>query len=53
MWFRNYPEFEAELKLLLDNPDLAKTMGEAGRAYVTREYAWPRVMDRLESAFLD
>ena len=48
LWFRNYPEFEEELLMLIEDPALAKTMGEAGRAYVTREYAWPRVMERLE-----
>lgn len=50
LWFRNYPEFEQELTLLLEDPALAKKMGAAGRAYVTREYAWSRVMQRLEEA---
>jgi glycosyltransferase involved in cell wall biosynthesis len=50
LWFRSYPEFEEELNLLLHDPDLATAMGAAGRAYVTRDYAWPRVMERLEAA---
>ena len=50
LWFLNYPEFEEELQLLLDDPGLTRKMGEAGRAYVREVYAWPRVMDRLEAA---
>lgn len=50
LWFRNYPEFEEELLRLLNDPGLAGAMGAAGRAYVTRRYAWPRVMGRLATA---
>lgn len=53
LWFRKYPEFEEELIFLLDHPEARRTMGEAGRAYVQREYAWPaierRFFDALES----
>ncbi len=50
LWFRNYPEFEAELLLMLDQERLRRRMGEAGRAFVLREYAWDRVLPRFFQA---
>jgi glycosyltransferase involved in cell wall biosynthesis len=50
LWFRNYPEFEEELLLLIDRPDLADAMGNAGRVYVQTEYAWDAVDRRLQAA---
>lgn len=50
LWFRNYPEFEEELVRLLDDAPLRKAMGEAGRQYVLREYAWDAVEKRFEAA---
>lgn len=50
LWFRNYPEFEEELLLLCRQPELRKAMGEAGRAYVELQYAWPAVRQRLLDA---
>jgi glycosyltransferase involved in cell wall biosynthesis len=50
LWFRSYPEFEESLALLLDRPETRRAMGAAGRAYVTREYAWPTVERRLLDA---
>lgn len=50
LWFRSYPEFEEELAMLLDHDDLRKAMGNAGREYVLREYAWPGVERRLLEA---
>lgn len=50
LWFRHCPDFEEELRLLLDNADLRRRMGEAGRRYVLREYAWPSVEKRLFAA---
>lgn len=50
LWFRHYPDFEESLHLLLDNPELSKKMGTAGRNYVLSEYAWPRVMQRFYEA---
>jgi len=47
LWFNSYPEFEEELSLLLDNPELCRTLGEQGREYVLREYSWERVEKRL------
>lgn len=47
LWFRHYPDFEAELSLLLDDPALRARLGEQGRAFARREYAWPAVEARL------
>lgn len=50
LWFRNYPEFEAMLLRLMDEPSLRSSMGDAGRAYVLGEYTWPAVRERLLQA---
>ncbi|MEI6563981.1 MAG: glycosyltransferase family 4 protein [bacterium] len=50
LWFRNYPEFEESLSLLLAKPALRNAMGEAGLRYVRREYAWKTVESRLLAA---
>lgn len=53
LWFRNYPEFEEELAILLDRPELRRTMGENGRRYVLAEYAWEAVDRRLLDSLRD
>jgi glycosyltransferase involved in cell wall biosynthesis len=50
LWFRSYPEFEEELRLLLRDPALRREMGARGRQYVLREYSWDRVEKRLLDA---
>ncbi len=50
LWFRNYPEFEEELSLLLDDRPLRASMGRAGRDYVLSEYTWAAVEQRLFAA---
>ncbi len=50
LWFSCYPEFEAELELLLGNEPLRRAMGAAGRRYVQSEYAWEKVEERLFAA---
>lgn len=50
LWFRNYPEFEEELSLLLNDESLRRQMGQQGREFVLREYAWDRVEQRLFAA---
>lgn len=47
LWFKNYPEFEAALALLLDRPETRRALGESGRRFVLEEYAWPAVERRL------
>ncbi|MDR0993447.1 MAG: glycosyltransferase family 4 protein [Verrucomicrobiota bacterium] len=49
LWFRHYPDFETELLYYLDHPEERKAMGEKGRQFVAREYAWPAI----EQKFLD
>ncbi|MCP5489151.1 MAG: glycosyltransferase family 4 protein [Verrucomicrobia bacterium] len=50
LWFRVYPEFEEMLSYLLDHPDIAARMGDAGRDFVLREYTWDAVLRRLFQA---
>lgn len=50
LWFRKYPEFEEELVLLADQPEVRRVMGDAGRDFVRREYAWPAVEKRFFDA---
>lgn len=53
LWFTTYPEFEAELALLLDDASLRARMGAAGRDFVRREYDWATVTERLMRALTD
>ena len=50
LWFRHYPDFEEALLRLLDDPPLRRALGQNGRAYVLRTYAWPAVEQRLFQA---
>ena len=50
LWFRNYPEFETQLTLLLDRTKVRTGLGNAGHDYVEREYAWPAIEQRLLTA---
>jgi glycosyltransferase involved in cell wall biosynthesis len=50
LWFKNYPEFEESLTLLTSTPALRDTLGQAGRIYVQKNYAWPAVEARLLAA---
>lgn len=50
LWFRNYPEFEEELLLLLENAETRKKMGESGREFVLKQYSWDAVERRLLDA---
>ncbi len=50
LWFANYPEFEEELALLLDQPGLRSALGAAGHDYVRREYSWTAVEQRFLNA---
>lgn len=45
-WFRHYPDFEAMLSRLLDQPAERDAMGARGREYVRREFSWPAVEAR-------
>jgi glycosyltransferase involved in cell wall biosynthesis len=49
LYYRSFDEFAHGLDYLLQHPDAARRLGEQGRAYIDREYRWPRVIGRLES----
>lgn len=51
LYYQNYDEFAEGLQTLLEQPDVARQLGHAGRAYVDATYRWPIVMATLE-AFL-
>ncbi len=50
LWFRNYPEFEESLMLLLTRPEIRQAMAARGKRFVESEYAWPQVEARLLAA---
>ena len=45
--FGSYGEYRDGLNRLLDDPNRARSMGEAGRDYVVQEYSWPAVRQRF------
>ena len=47
---KGYPEFEEELKMLVEDPSLRESMGQNGRNYVLKQYAWPAVEARIVQA---
>lgn len=49
LYFDNAGEFREALGYLLTNPGVADALGRQGQEYARREYAWPVVMERLES----
>jgi glycosyltransferase involved in cell wall biosynthesis len=51
LFYRGYSEFAAALRMLSGNPRLRAALGDAGRAYVRREYDWDVVEERT-SRFL-
>ncbi len=50
LWFRHYPDFEEQLRWLLEHDEQRRRMGAAGREYVLRNYAWDRVEARFFAA---
>ncbi len=50
LWFRDYPEFEEELLLLLDDPATATALAARGRAWTVETYAPAAVRARLGKA---
>lgn len=47
LWFRHYPDFEDQLLFLLDHPEARTTLGQRGRDFVAREYAWPVIEQKF------
>ena len=50
--FSGFAEFSAAVSTLIDDPELTRTLGEAGRRFVIEQYSWPTVLSRYE-ALLD
>jgi glycosyltransferase involved in cell wall biosynthesis len=48
LFYHGYAEFAEGLQLLLDRPELARTLGGQGRSWVESECAWDTVERRLE-----
>jgi glycosyltransferase involved in cell wall biosynthesis len=48
LFYHGYAEFAEGLKILLDQPDVGRRLGEQGRAYVEDEYSWERVEAKVE-----
>jgi glycosyltransferase involved in cell wall biosynthesis len=49
LFYRGYAEFAPALRMLIERADLREGLGDAGRAYVAREYDWDIVERRTES----
>jgi glycosyltransferase involved in cell wall biosynthesis len=49
LFYGNAMEFAAGLRELLDQPAMARQIGQQGLAYVDRQYRWPTVMQTLET----
>lgn len=50
LWFKSYPEFEAELSFLLDDPGASAKLAAQGRRYVLERYSPEAVRERLRAA---
>jgi len=52
LFYRGYAEFAPALRMLVERADLQEGLGEAGRAYVAREYDWD-IVERRTASFLE
>jgi glycosyltransferase involved in cell wall biosynthesis len=50
LFFRDYDEFEASLSFMLDQPEMARRLGQNGRQYVLTNYSWEAVIRRFKNA---
>jgi phosphatidylinositol alpha-1,6-mannosyltransferase len=46
---RNTNEIARRISFLLNNPQVAKSMGDAGRNWVTREWTWDQKFKKLDA----
>jgi glycosyltransferase involved in cell wall biosynthesis len=51
LYYANPLEFEGALDRLLDDPGLAQALGDCGRKYFARHYAWPVVIGKYLEMF--
>ena len=53
MVYGGYDDFKDQVATILGQPNLAKEMGQRGRAYVSRQYDWRHVMAVYERVLTD
>jgi len=51
LYYADYQEFAADLELLLNDKRLREALGNNGLAYVRKNYAWPKVVDKYKKMF--
>jgi glycosyltransferase involved in cell wall biosynthesis len=51
--FKNFDSFADACKKLIDNPELAKTLGFNGYEYVRQYYSWDRIIRLYTDFFID
>jgi glycosyltransferase involved in cell wall biosynthesis len=51
LYYSNFQEFVASLRLFLEDEKLREIMGKNGFAYVKNNYSWPKVMDKYKKMF--
>jgi len=49
----NIVELEEAIQYLIDNPEKADRMGEAGRLLVVNNYSWSQIADRLRQVYFN
>jgi glycosyltransferase involved in cell wall biosynthesis len=49
LFYHGYAEFAEGLRLLLEAPGLAASLGRQGRDYVEREYSWDAIDAKMEA----
>ncbi len=48
LFYHGYAEFAEELRMLLEDPGLAASLGRQGREYVAREYSWETIEAKID-----
>jgi glycosyltransferase involved in cell wall biosynthesis len=51
--YRDAAEFGEIVGMLADDPGLAARLGESGRAFVSRTYTWPRIVETYLDMFAE
>lgn len=51
LYFKNYFEFEGCINYYMDNPKIARQMGENGRKYVLKNFVWSVIVERYTKFF--
>lgn len=49
-FYCNYTDFAQQLQTLLTQPGIYTTMGEKGKQYVTANYSWPIIIEKMNTA---